>query len=123
MKTLTEQKKINDEVVEKLHQRRSTILKMLTELKSQMAETQNSVQPFQHTGVLDDAVVAKKVTLQELQHKAQTLGNDLNNYYMTVSSMYDKLQLFKPANAEVECEDEAALKSLLNSPVGISLLP
>lgn len=123
MKSLTEQKKINDEVVEKLNQRRASILAMLTGLKSQMAETQNSVQPFQHTGVLDDSVVAKKVNLQELQRKAQALRADLNNYYMTVSSLYDKLQLFKPESTEIECEDAEALKSLLDSPVGISLLP
>ena len=63
MKALTEQKKINDEVVEKLHQRRTAILKLITGLKSQMAETESSVQPFQHTGVLEDSVVAKKVSL------------------------------------------------------------
>ena len=68
-------------------------------------------------------MVAKKVNLQELQRKAQALGADLNNYYMTVSSLYDKLQLFKPASTEIECEDGEALKSLLSSPVGISLLP
>lgn len=42
---------------------------MIVDLKSQLEETKNSVQPFQHTGVLDDAVVAKKVGLQELQRR------------------------------------------------------